>query len=204
MASALGRRLTEAHRIAQARLAAATADELMPLWRMLDLLRLDETSPDWVNAALAVIAQQRQASIGLAANYLTTFRALELGSSAPPFTLPTLPDLNRVSTATSLLVTGPIDLKSRIGRGIPFDRAVQMSLAGSTSAGTRHAINGARDLVVAAGRADPQATGMVRVTSPGACNFCEEIAEHSHGNPALGSDFETHDGCNCHPELLYG
>ena len=44
---------------------------------------------------------------------------------------------------------------------------------------------------------------MVRVTSPGACAFCEEIAAYSETNPNLGGDFQCHDGCHCQPEPVF-
>jgi hypothetical protein len=204
MATAAGRRLTEAHRIAQGRIAARTADLLMPVWRILDIADIDRTAPGWAATAATTIAQQRQVSVQTAAAYLTAFRAVELGKTAEPFTLPPAPPLDQSAAMVSLLVTGPWNLKAKIGRGMPLPKALEQSFAASTEAGIRHSLNGGRSLVTATREADPRATGYVRVTSGTACKFCKDVAEGSETNPGLSGEFECHDGCNCHPELTYG
>jgi hypothetical protein len=195
--------LTDLHRTSQARIATELAATLVPLWRILDIENLDATTEPWILAASAAIDQHRAASIATTAAYLRTFRTLELPGAAP-FAFPAAPILEPAAVATSLLVTGPVALKSKLGAGMRLTQAVEQSLAGSIGSGTRHALNGGRELTLSTMKADPQAVRYVRVTSPGACDFCRTIAGYSHGNDALTGDFQCHDHCNCQPELVYG
>lgn len=204
MPSPAARDLTDLHRTTQAHLAALTVAAMAALWPLLDLHRLDATGPRWISASTLTVAALRNSSAVLAAQYLTEFRALELGPNAPAFPPVPLPPIDAAAVATSLLVTGPIALKSKVGAGMPWDLATQQAFAGSAAAAARHALSGGRDEIMSTGRADPRATGMVRVASPDACDFCVQIAEYSETNPNLLGDFQCHDSCHCQPELTYG
>lgn len=192
-----GKRLTDLHRTTQARIATELAATLLPLWRILDIQDLKGTSEAWIAAAIGAIEASRATSIATTGAYLRAFRLLE-AKGAAPFTLPTAPALDHGAAATSLLVTGPYALMSKVGAGMPLERAVSQAFAGSTSSAGRLALNGGRELTLGAIKADPRATSYQRITSPGACAFCEEIASVSDG------DFQCHDGCNCQAEPVYG
>jgi hypothetical protein len=88
VASAAGRRLTDAHRTAQARISAATVARLHQVWPLLDVKDLDATTARWLTAALPIIEQARSTSAALAAVYLRQFRTLETGTPAPSPRLP--------------------------------------------------------------------------------------------------------------------
>lgn len=197
-----GRQLTAFHRTAQARLSAQTTARLLQVWPLLDINALDATTAQWLAAAVPIIEQSRLASAALASAYVSTLRPIE--TSLPPLALPPLPPASIDRIRTSLLVMGPIAIKAAMTSGRPIVVAGQTASFTSSAAGARQALSGGRDLITAATQADPQARGMVRVTSPGACAFCEEIAGYSETNPALGGDFQCHDGCHCQPEPVYG
>lgn len=188
------RALTEAHKIAQGRLAARTVEQLHVVWPTLDPANVDATTKAWLAKALPVIAAHHDWSARLAAAYLTRFRTIKVGSSAP---LPPRPPLNLDAVTTSLMVTGPVALKKAIDRGEP-----DTAEASSSAAGMRHALSGGRDLILATALSDDRSQGWERVTSPGACDFCESIAADGPFGP--GADFQAHDGCNCTPEPVYG
>lgn len=202
MPAAVARRATDLHRTAQARISASVLVALVPLWRILDIDHLDERSGDWLAAAAPVVRSHHAASSALAAAYFTHIRGLELPAASPAPTVPA-PVLDEKALATSLLVTGPIAIKAKLAAGMPLSQAVEQAFAGSSSAAARHALSGGRDFIQAAGRADERATGLVRVTSPGACEFCQTIADYSETNPALLGDFQCHDGCHCQPEPVF-
>lgn len=79
-----GRRLTEQQRKAQQQVRAQFLIEFLALWPLLDPVRLDDTSPGWVQAVLRVIQLFRRRSAEVAAQYYVDFRAVEL----PPVALP--------------------------------------------------------------------------------------------------------------------
>lgn len=193
-------RLTEAHRLAQARLGAVTVARMRTIWRLLNPDALDATFPDWLAAAYPIVQAQRSTSARLAANYLTAFKTLELGTAAR--IAPVLSETaDRQSVATSLLVTGPISVKRAMERGVQLARALPVAEAASSAAAMRHALDGGRQTILQTLRADPDARGWVRVASGGACDFCARLDGKRH--PTDDADFPAHDGCSCSQEPAY-
>lgn len=86
-----GARLTEAHRQAQLRVRAGFLAEFVQLWTLLNWNRLDDTSPAWVRAVMALIRAWRQASADVALNYYREYRLVEVPSVAlaKPMPIPT-------------------------------------------------------------------------------------------------------------------
>jgi hypothetical protein len=78
-----------------------------------------------------------------------------------------------------------VAIKAAMTAGTPLATATETARFTSAMAGARQALNAGRDLVMETVKADPDARGLVRVASPGACDFCQEIADYSEGNPAL-------------------
>ena len=123
------RRATDLHRTAQARLSARIVASLVPLWRILDLDRLDATAPAWIGAVTPVVEAGHAASTALATAYTSHLRSLALPAAAPAPVL-ALPVLNTEALATSMLVTGPIGIKSKLASGMPLQKAVEQAFAG--------------------------------------------------------------------------
>ncbi len=196
-------RLTEAHRLAQARLGTTTAAQLIQVWPLLDYGDLDGTAARWLTAAKAIITTQHRNSAQLAAQYLRAFRTLELGTvdrAFTPFLSPGLPD---EQVTTSLLVTGPIKVKTGVGRGIPLVDIVEKARPGSAAAGLRLALTGGRDTIITTTRRDPQCHGWARVTSGRCCAFCAMLAGRGPVYSEGSSHFDAHDSCNCTAEPVY-
>jgi len=82
-----GRRLTEAHRLAQQQVRARFLVEFLALWPLLDPVRLDETSPGWIRAVMRVIEVFRTRSAEVSAQYYLDFRAHE-APATPRLELP--------------------------------------------------------------------------------------------------------------------
>lgn len=206
-------RLTEAHRQAQNRLGAVTVAQMLASWALLDLEDLDGTFPRWLQVVVPLVGAQRRISARLAANYLTTFRALELGVTPDTLT-PALADLvDARALTTSMLVTGPVAIKTAAHRGVPLDQAADRAKAGTARAAMRHALDGGRQTVTDTVSADPAAQGWARATSGKTCGFCALLASrgpvYKSKASAAGSrtDLEgrhrVHDGCNCTFEPVY-
>ena len=197
-----GTALTLRHRRTQQAISAETSRQLLRLWPMLDLARLDETSPAWAAAALSVVRGGHELSARAAMSYWLAFRVAEGASrrwpSFPPATL------DEDAARTSLLVTAPVYVKSATGRGLPLGTAGRNALAQSTAAATRHMMSGGRDTITAASDADRQVVGWARAISGDACAFCVVLA--SRGAAYKSEDtagFQAHDNCWCWPEPMY-
>lgn len=201
-ASAAGVRLTEGHRLAQARLGASLVRQMAGMWPLLDPEDIDGTVERWLRLALPVVRSQHDASARLAAAYLRTFRQLEL-PDAVPLAPPPLPTFNPAQATTSLTVTGPVRVKMATARGLQVAQASDLGLAQSARAAMRLALNGGRDAIRQTASADPRRTGWERAMSGDPCDFCQGLA----ADAAAGDDsaaFVTHDGDNCEPVPVYG
>lgn len=202
-ATAAGTRLTEAHRLAQARLGAQTVRALRAVFPLLDPADLDGTFDSWLRAVLPVIRSQRTTSARLAANYLTTFRTLELGADVDPY-VPVIADaLDTSAVSTSMLVTGPVSVRSNLARAVPLVRALTLAEANSARAGMRHVMNGGRDTIQNAVANDTAAHGWARSASGKACAFCAMLASRGPVYSKATVDFHAHDGCSCGSEPVY-
>lgn len=199
MTTPAGRRLTEAHRLAQLRLGSLTVERMRAIWRLLDPERLDGTFEDWLTTAIPIIAAQRQASARLAGAYLTALRAIEVGleDNLTPV-LREEPD--RQALAASLLVTGPLSVKRAMTRGVSIQQAMGVAEAASAASSMRHALDGGRETITATVGADPRADGYQRVASAGACFCCSKLAGIRFAHDRV---FRAHDGCSCNAEPVY-
>lgn len=201
--SADAARLTRAHRAAQAALGVQTIAALRAIWPALDLNDLDGTFDQWFGLAVPIVGAQRTVSARLAANYVTIFRALELG----PFVAPIVPTLSEVVSleklATSLRVTGPVSLKANVGRGMGLDEASRIADQRSSAAGMRHVLEGGRETLMQTIKADPRAVRWARITSGNACDFCQMLEERGAVYKSDTVDFEAHDHCSCSAEPEY-
>jgi hypothetical protein len=201
-ATEAGRQLTEGHRLVQARLSVASISRLLDTWSLLDPTSIDTTTARWLAQALAVVAQQRAISAEVARAYQRQFRAIELDEPLDALPIPPPPPLPVEAASTSLLTQGPVKLKELMGTGRPLTELTELTARSMASAGTRHVLNGGRELVMAAADADPAASGVRRITSPGCCSFCALLAARSYDG--LSAEFfKVHDNCHCVPETAY-
>lgn len=199
--TAAGRQLTESHRLAQARIGAETVRQLLGAWTVIDPRRLDATVTAWLGIAVPLVEAQRSKSVGVAANYLRTFRALELGTLNG--FAPVLGQADPTTVATSLTVVGVASLKAATAKGKALDVAARTAQARTAAAGMRQALTGGRDTIVQTVAADPQARGWARVTSATPCDFCQMLADRGAVYGEDSADFQAHDSCGCSAEPAY-
>lgn len=198
-----GAALTEAHRLAQARLAAEVAQLVLESWAVLDPENLDDTVNRWLRLLIPAIARRHANSARLAGTYLSAFRAAELGQVARfvPVLAPALP---APQIATTLTVTGPVRVKTATARRLPLDDAVDRAKASTARSAGRLVTSGGNDTIMRTVDADSTALGWARVTSGSPCAFCAMLASRGGVYQSERSaSFETHDGCNCKPEPIY-
>ena len=202
-ATATAARLTEAHRLAQARLGAVTVSQMLTVWPLLDVAALDDTFPQWLRAAVPIIQSNRAASSRLAANYYRIFRTVTLGLDAGTFTPPVAGPASVDAITGALVVTGPATVKRALTRGLTVDQAAALAQTESARAAMYHSLNGGRDTIVEAVKADPQALGWARAASGEACQFCAMLASRGPVYSEDSAGFEAHPGCTCTAEPAY-
>lgn len=201
-ATSAGRQLTEAHRLAQARLGAATAAQVASLWPLLDLGALDATFDRWLAAVVPVVRGARQASAQLAATYYQTFRGIEAGLT-DPFTATVAGDLDLDRLTAGLLVTGPGSIKAAMTRGDRLVEAARTARAASSAVGQYHTLTGGRDTIAGTVAADRRALGWARTTSGRCCAFCAMLAGRGFVYSESTVDFRAHPGCSCGAEPTF-
>jgi hypothetical protein len=184
----------------QLQLGARTVKQLSTVFELLDPEDLDGSFPDWVDVVHSVVAANRTTSVSLAASYLTVLRTITIGgpSFAPILSGP----VDLAALSTSMLVTGPISIRSNLTR-MATARAVDIAKGRTAAAGMRHALNGGRDTIMQTVKADPRAGRWQRVTSGAACDFCSVLADRGAVYSEDSSDFESHDHCSCTAEPIY-
>lgn len=203
-ATAAASRLTEAHRLAQARLAAQTIAQALASWGLLDPADLAGSTTRWLTVLLPLLSAQQRASVALAANYLSTFRVLELEGDPGPFRPVPAAALDLQAAASSLLFTGPGTVRRALGRSVPLAVAFERGKAEAARAASRHVLNGGRTTILGTVAADKRALGWARATSGKTCHFCAMLAGRGPVYKAEGTaDFKAHDGCNCTTEPVY-
>lgn len=193
--------LTEAHRLAQARLGGQVASQSLAAWNLVDIENLTATTETWLQVSVPLIKAQHRQSAVIAADYLRAYRAVQLGTLDGPAA--SLAAFDPIRVATSLTVTGPVALKSAMARGLSLAEANDIARARMSAASQRQALTGGRDTITETVKTDPRAEGWRRVTSGKSCEFCSMLA----GRGAVYGDdtvhFEAHDGCSCTAEPVY-
>jgi hypothetical protein len=210
-----GSELTEQHRRAQLALRSGFMRELVRLWPLIDLDRLDETAAEWIGYVTDLILTWRMQSVDRALSYYDEFRRAEIGQPLPnrgnyrSLAVPVT-----AAITTSLLVTGPIGVKSRIGKGINPRIAKAKALVDVSGAASRHVMDGGRQLITEAAVKDKVALGYMRVTDADPCAFCAMLASRgpvyksreSAGTRRVAGENELHryhDHCACQVEAVY-
>lgn len=202
-ASPLAAQLTETHRLAQVRIGTATKQQIEAVWPALDLDRLDATFPGWLAEVNGIVGPARALSSSTAAAYYSTFRTIELGPHARAFRPKLAAPVDPEALSTSMLVTGPVAIKSAIARGVDLFDAARVASAGSSGAALRHALAGGRDTINGSVLDDPRAIGWARAADGNACAFCAMLASRGPVYSEDSADFEAHDHCTCSTEPVY-
>lgn len=206
----LGKKLTEQHRLDQARLKAEFLALFIDKWPMLNPYDLDRTAPAWVLAVEPIIDAFRERSAQLTEDYYAAFRAAESPEAAlegpPPVITREQPETfkaprsratnprirqNRSNvrkpriewgdekkrTRTSLMVTGPANVKSKRGRGKSPEEAHREAVVDAGGSAARHVLTGGRDTHLELVDNDPaEPIGWMRVTDGDPCWFCAMLA----------------------------
>lgn len=198
--SEAGEDLTAQHRQAQATVAALALRDFMALWPLWE--GDNESFGRLAAATLVLIRAHHRVSTQLAAAYFQSFRRAE---GVGGFASPRLADpVNAERVTASLNFTARETTRRALLAGKPPQTARATALVRTSSAVTRHVLQGGRDTVVLSTGEDSQAEAWARVTRGTPCAFCVMLA--SRGAVYLGHDtaeFEAHDACTCVAEPHY-
>lgn len=201
-ATLAGRQLTEANRLGQSRLAAGIVRRILATWGLIDPENLDASVERWLAVVTPLIEAQFDLSARLAANYLTAYRTVELGGSTWTPTLAAPPAVEAITT--SMLVTGPVSLRSSLRKGESLAKALTTAKAKSSGAAVRHVLAGSRNTITTSIEKDPKSVGYARATSAKPCAFCAMLAGRGYVyRSSETADFKPHDACHCQPEPAY-
>lgn len=208
-----GAALTEEHRRAQIALRAQFLTEFAGLWPLLDLDHLDEAAAAWINVVTDMILSWRTRSAARALAYYDNFRRAETGKALPDRALyENLALGNPEQIRTSLIVTGPVGVKSRIGKGFTPVQAKRMAFTAVAGAASRHVLNGSRKMILETATKDEMSVGYSRITDSDPCAWCamlasrgpvyvsRRVAARTTGRSERGAGEKYHDDCGCNAE----
>lgn len=120
------------------------------------------------------------------------------------------------ATRTSLMVTGPANVKSKRKRGKSPEEAARDAVVDAGGSAARHVLTGGRVTHLELVESDQAAIGWIRVTDGDPCYFCAMLASRGpryrseqsatrvvrgRGKRAIGDTY--HDHCACTAEALF-
>lgn len=189
-------RISEQHRLAQAKLQALVLQDMARIFPLLDANNIDKSFGPFFESAYALITARRTVSASLGATYYNAIRAdYDLPDTFTPL-LDAVP--NKEKVFTSLLVTGPVAMKKNMAAGLEPMRARDAALKTIAQAAQRHVIDGGRQTVMKSVRRDKRAAGWARLTDGKPCAFCAMLASRGPAYRSEGTaKFKSHDGCGC-------
>jgi hypothetical protein len=196
-----GAALTTAHRAQQLAVQAGSIDNLVLLWRAVDVTRLGDTIDVFAQAAALLAARGFDDSAASSANYYSLFRRVEIGTglAVPLASRPPLAVL--ASDIRGAALSGI--LKARRA-GMDVGRASERGLVRAIGTLGKLVLSGGRMTIVEAVKTDRRALGWMRATSGDPCTFCRMLASRGATYKSEKSaDFQPHDHCGCAPEPLY-
>lgn len=185
-------RLTAAHRRQLLTLQAVTLTQLRLLWP-----RFDPDKPEtWARFALpaAVLLQvNHRAAQALGTRYYERLREAKGVRVQNDTTAPAV-GLSDQHVAASLAATGLAGTYLALKRGETVAAALDNGYVRASRSASRLVLNGSRDSILAASRADASSKGWVRQTGGKPCSWC---AEHAGVHMTSSEVFQAHDGCSC-------
>lgn len=196
----LGTMLTKEQYRRQIAIRALLVRQIVSVWPLFDLKRIDETWPHVERLLMAAIEQSRTASALTAAAYYEAFRVAE---DVPVDVLerPRLDDSWKDAAHTSLAITGYQAARRNVALKVLEPKA--QTLVTVTGSASRHALNGGRDMLKAYVKSDPRGRGYARIASANACAFCQMLAGRGAVYGKESGDFAAHDHCSCSLEPVY-
>jgi hypothetical protein len=198
------RRLTDAHRVAQARIALDSVGKLTAVWNTLLKPSNLNGYASYMTAMTHVVETGRQSSSQMAAAYYRAHR--DLLDIEGDYDVILGEDAVVAAIQTSLLVMGPVRVKTLLGNGDTIATAMAKALLASAGSVTRMIADGGRSTIRENVLADKQARGWQRITDGDPCSFCQMLADRGavyKDEDTAGGNDPYHDHCLCTVEPVY-
>jgi hypothetical protein len=192
--------LTDAHRVTQANIALDSVGRLTAAWKTLMTPANLDNFATYMTAMTEVIQSGRETSAQVAAAYYDTMRTLyDADGVYDPLVLAEAPD---AQIQTSLLVTGPVRVKTLLGNGDSLTTAMAKALLATAGATTRLIADAGRGTIRENVLSDEQAEAWRRITDGHPCGFCAMLAGRgavykSETTAGRGAHDPYHDHCLC-------
>lgn len=194
--------LAESHRLAQVQGATSTQRLLDQAFvRHVDPYNLTGSIDRYTAAALPIVRTGFTRSTGLGLQYYSAARqaaglpGIVPAGSAVPF--------DAVAAATSLRVTGPVTVATRLGKGDTFAQALASARLATAGYGKRATLAGGRSVVARASARDSESRGWARLSDGSPCSFCAMLVSRG---PVYGEQtvaFRAHDRCGCGTRAVF-
>lgn len=201
------------HQDSQRGLMVALLRELASLFEIITLGDFGRTVPQWQAAATVTVNRYALAASTLAADYYESER--ELADVGGSFT----PDLVEVpeekSAASFRWATSDLWIPEQ-REPPPIEQRLAAAKVKADGAAEKLVADAARETIVEAVQADPEARGWVRQAALGACYFCKlmairgpvykdaDTAGRDANSRFVGEgEFKFHDHCNCHAAVIF-
>lgn len=198
-------RLGSTHRASQDRLATALAAVLKRAYEraVVGGYQNDDIVQSWIADMVPLILMYRTRSEGMARSFYDQASPRGRGFATPA------DPVEDEAIATSLRVTGVIEIVEGLKRGKSFDESVERAEKMAVGAAARHALDGGRSLIRNTVANDQTALGYYRQTKAGCCSFCAVLASRgqvykgesfNESDPRFigdDSDVKVHDHCHC-------
>lgn len=192
--------LTHDHRRRQLALRAQTLREFLRLYPSFDLNDIKRTWPALEAAVVALTKERGRVSSALAADYYRDHRKAE---GVPGGFSPVLATVPTDQIVRGLVAMGPVNAAAQIAKGRDPSDVRQTTLVNLSGVLGLYLLNHGRRTLLDSIKKDNRARGWQRVTSPGACTFCTEIASRGAVFKEATADFEAHRHCACSAEPVF-
>lgn len=170
---------------AQAGISALLERDLRSAFGRLDLSNPTAARDAMLDFTPRLVAQYGEVAATMAADWYETVRA-STGVAGRFRVNPTVVTRTDEVVGTVRRVAGQL-----------FTATPETAIDSLVPRASQYALDSARETVRANSLRDPRARGWERVTNPGACDFCVDLANRGAAYSEDSADFEAHDGCNC-------
>lgn len=198
-----GRRLTDAHRIAQVRIGQEAAAVSKVLWADLDPADLGRTREKWLRNSVVVASAYDAKSARLAAGYVEQFRKIESNGTGP---IVGMSGFDPEGTARRLDYAGPQTIIKHLIDGRTPQEAKRMAEQVTFGSMQKQALQGGRRIVDLSSISNARSIGWRRVADGAPCTFCARLVSEGpayRSERTAGAGRQYHWKCGCTAEEVF-
>lgn len=198
-----GRRLTDAHRIAQVRIGQEAAAVSKVLWADLDPADLGRTREKWLRNSVVVASAYDAKSARLAAGYMERYRQIESNGTGP---IVGMSGFDADGSARRLDYAGPQTIIKHLAAGRTPQEAKRLAEQVAAGSMQRQALQGGRRIIDLSSISNPRSIGWRRVADGNPCTFCALLVSRGpafRSERSAGAGRAFHWKCGCTVEEVF-